>query len=88
MADSIWRLENLANTELFSRLSLMAHSPMFEFQSEKVIGNIKVRTNLKNYKKIIKSEKLRKKTKKETLDRPPSRGKFWETFTRTGERAI
>ena len=28
----------------FSRLSLMAHSPMLEFQSEKVIGNIKVRT--------------------------------------------
>ena len=81
-------LGELGKYRAFSRLSLMAHSPMLEFQSEKVIENIKVRKNLKHYKRIIKSEKLRKKTKKETLDRPPSRGKFWETFIRTGERAI
>ena len=38
----------------------------------------------KNYK----IQKFKKKTKKETLDRPPSRGKCREKFIRNGERAI
>ena len=46
-------LGELGKYRAFSRLSLMAHSPMFEYQSEKVIGNIKERTNLKNYKKKL-----------------------------------
>ena len=37
-------LGELGKYRAFSRLSLVAHSPMLEFQSEKVIGNIKVRT--------------------------------------------
>ena len=36
-------LGELGKYRVFSRLSLMTHSPTLEFQSSKVIGNIKVR---------------------------------------------
>ena len=37
-------LGELGKYRVFSRLSLMTHSPTLQFQSSKVIGNIKVRT--------------------------------------------
>ena len=55
---------------------------------EKIGKNIQKKHKILKITKNYKIQKIKKKTKKETLDRPPSRGKCWETFIRNGERVI